>query len=90
MGIITAVFVIVLVGIVCDTIAKIATGGSRAKAFKTLQAEIDELRAALAEAEGALNGQATQIEEMQQRLDFAERLLAQARQKPAIGAGPHH
>ena len=43
--------------------------------------------AALEDAQSTLASQAGQIAELQERVDFAERLLAQARDRAALGAG---
>ena len=39
------------------------------------------------DAQTTLTNQSTQLAELQERLDFAERLLAQARDRSALGAG---
>jgi hypothetical protein len=41
----------------------------------------------LEEAESSLAHQSTQIAELQERLDFTERLLAQGRDRSAVGPG---
>jgi len=41
----------------------------------------------LEDAENSLAQQTTQLAELQERLDFAERLLAQARDRTALGPG---
>jgi len=43
--------------------------------------------AALDEAENSLAQQSSQIAELQERVDFAERLLAQGRDRTALGPG---
>ena len=52
-----------------------------------VQQEMEEQAAALEDARTALATQASQIAELEERLDFAERLLAQARDRPPLGAG---
>jgi hypothetical protein len=84
MGFLEFVFGLIFIGIVGDTVVKVAGAKRQSKAITALESEVDELRNALADAENAVNGHATQLAEIQERLDFAERLLAQQRQKPAL------
>jgi hypothetical protein len=51
---------------------------------RALRDEVEQLRAEL----DALQGRFGQVDEMQERLDFAERLLAQARVKGALPGAP--
>lgn len=94
MSFLTGLFIILLVGITGDIIVKLTKGAQGSKQVAKLQAELDELRlqlqdqaGALADAEATLEGQASQIEALHERLDFAERLLAQVKQRPALGGG---
>jgi hypothetical protein len=86
------IFLIIMVGILADTIVKIVKhrGGS-----PQLRAELEELRRQLddqanrlTDAQTILAGQDAQLQEMQERLDFAERILTQGRDRPGLGAGP--
>ena len=57
-------------------------GGNRADESEVaeLRGEVSELRAELDETRSRLN----QLDELQERVDFAERMLAQARDKAAL------
>ena len=52
-------------------------------ALRALQHEVDDLRAEL----DAMRGRLQDVDEMQGRLDFAERVLAQVREKPVLPGG---
>ena len=52
-----------------------------------LKQQMEENAAALEEAHRTLDDQATQLAELQERVDFAERLLAQARDRASLGTG---
>jgi hypothetical protein len=52
-----------------------------------LQEQLDQHAAALEEIESSLASQSPQFAELQERLDFAERLLAQRRDPAALGPG---
>lgn len=89
------IFGIIFIGIVADTVTKVAKGRGGSKELKVLQAQVDELQrqadeqaAQLADTDAELGSYAAQLEEMQQRLDFAERLLAQTRHQPQIPGPP--
>jgi len=51
------------------------------------QSEVAELRKLLEEQRAALESQSAQLAELQERVDFAERLLAQVRDRAALGKG---
>lgn len=74
--------------VVAVMIAK-AIGGRGAVRSELAQfkQELERHAAALQDAETTLADQATQVAELQERVDFAERLLAQARDRRALGAG---
>ena len=82
-------FYLLLAAIVGNTIYKVVqalTGASKTR--PALRAELEEMRQQLrnqttdlADAHAALANQDAQLQELQERVDFAERLLAQ-------GAGP--
>lgn len=54
-----------------------------------LRDELDQQAAALEDAQQVLASQNTQLAEIQERLDFAERMLAQTRDRPALRPGDH-
>jgi uncharacterized protein YycO len=61
-------------------------GASRSELAQIKQ-QLEQDAAALEDAQTTLANQSTQLLELQERLDFAERLLAQARDRSALGAG---
>ena len=81
--------------IACATVLMIvkmiaaATMGHRpsSPALAELQEQSDQLTAARDETRATLGAQSAQIAELQERLDFAERLLTQARNRAALGPG---
>ena len=56
----------------------------RKVAPNSLQAQVDEQTAALEEAEAKLALQAKQLADLEERMDFTERMLAQARDKQRL------
>ena len=61
-------------------------GASRSE-MAQLNEQLEQHAAALEDAETGLASQLTQLAEIQERLDFAERLLAQGRDRTALGPG---
>jgi hypothetical protein len=61
---------------------RIAGGSAGSKEVEALRDEVAQLRAELDD----LHGRVAPIDEIQNRLDFAERLLAQAREKGLLPA----
>lgn len=61
-------------------------GGTRSE-LGQLKEQLEQHAAALEEAESSLTHQSNQIAELQERLDFTERLLAQGRDRNAVGPG---
>jgi uncharacterized protein YycO len=61
-------------------------GASRSELAQITQ-RLEQDAAALEDAQTTLAHQSTQLAELQERVDFAERLLAQARDRSALGAG---
>jgi hypothetical protein len=82
MSLFNGLFVIVLAGIISETVVKIvrARMGSRGGAR-----EIEDLKAQLEQAQAAIASQGEQIMELQERTDFMERLLAQSKERPGLG-----
>jgi hypothetical protein len=54
-----------------------------------LREQVEQHAAALEDAEATLAQQASQLAELQERLDFTERLLAQGKDRSALGPGEH-
>jgi len=65
---------------------RIARGGSGAAVEREVLAMREELDQLRAEVEG-VHGRLAQVDEIQERLDFAERLLAQVKDKGALPPG---
>ena len=66
-----------------------AIAGRRASRSELVQIKqrLEQHAAALEDAQTTLTNQSTQLAELQERLDFAERLLVQARDRSALEAG---
>ena len=65
---------------------RIAGGAGGAREIETLRDEVAQLRA---EMEG-VQGRLSDVDEIQNRLDFAERLLAQARERGLLNPPKEH
>ncbi len=50
-----------------------------------MQQQLEQQAAALEDAQATLANQSTQVAELHERVDFAERVLAQVRDRPAVG-----
>jgi len=81
-------------GMMATTIVMVARTIAGAIARRGSQGDLGQLReqveqhaAALEYAENTLAQQANQLAELQERLDFTERLLAQGKDRPALGPG---
>ena len=74
--------------LVTRTIAGAITGrrGSRAE-LADIREQLDQQAAEIEDARAIIADQAAQLGEFQERLDFAERLLAQGRDRPELGPG---
>ena len=87
-----AIVIIMLAGIGYAAVEKIAKAmgrrGASASDFAELKEHLEQTADALEETRASLANQATQVVELQERVDFAERSLTQARNRPALGAGP--
>ena len=80
------VFLLAL-GIVASTIVLITKVIAGAIAGRGARADLTQVKERLEEAETSLANQSVQLAELQERLDFAERLLAQARDRSALKPG---
>ncbi len=88
MSIITAVFIVALAGIGAGTLTEIAKAIARrggARDVADLSVLVKQQAAELEEARAMLASQGSQLAELQERMDFAERLLAQVRERKALG-----
>ena len=65
---------------------RIAGGGAGSKEVEALRDEVAQLRAEVDQ----LHDRVAPVDEIQNRLDFTERLLAQARERGALNAPKEH
>lgn len=94
MNVLIALFILAVTGIVADTIVKVAKARAGGSMGKALRGELDELNqqlqdqsAALTDAQATIAAQAESIQELHERVDFAERILTQVREKGVLGRG---
>ena len=74
--------------LVARTIAGAISGRRSARSdLAHLAEQLDDHAAALEDAQNSLANQSAQIAELQERLDFAERVLAQGRDRPGLRPG---
>lgn len=92
MDVLTALMIIGVVTVVGETVIRVAR--ARAGGAPRLQADLDQLQqrlddqaSALAEVQSHVVGQEAQFRELQDRVDFAERVLTQAQERSALGPG---
>jgi chromosome segregation ATPase len=87
----TGLFVVILAGMgisaLTEVIKAFARRGRSAPGLAELKAQLEQHATALEEAQTALADQDAQLTELQERLDFAERLLTQARERGALEPG---
>jgi Tfp pilus assembly protein FimV len=65
----------------------IAGRGASRSELAQIKERLEQQVAVLEDAQITLADQSTQLAELQERVDFAERLLAQARDRSALGPG---
>ncbi len=65
----------------------IAGRGTSRSELAQIKERLEQYATALEDAQTSLANQSTQLAELQERIDFAERLLAQARDRSALGPG---
>jgi len=65
----------------------IAGRGTSRSELAQIKERLEQYVTALEDAQTSLANQSTQLAELQERIDFAERLLAQARDRSALGPG---
>ena len=84
------VVIVAVAGIAGSTIAQIVKAivgrGASSAELTSIKQQLDQCVAALEDAQNTLATQTTQVAELQERLDFAERLLTQARDRSALGS----
>ena len=83
MGIFTAMFGIVLIGVLGDTIGKVI----KARGAGPSPRQLADLRQQLEDQAAILEHQSQQILELQERSDFMERLVAKTREGTALHPG---
>jgi hypothetical protein len=72
---------------IVKTIAAATVGRSASADMKRLLDQSEQYGAIIEETQATLAHQAAQLAELQERVDFAERMLAQSRVQPSIGPG---
>lgn len=91
MTFLTGMFVVILAGMALGAIAEISKAIVRRTAappeLARIKEQLEQVTAALEEAQHALANQSGEIAELQERVDFAERLLTQVRERAALNAG---
>ena len=92
MDVLTALMIIGVATVAGETVIRVAKaragGATRLQAhLDQLQQQFDDQSSALAEVQSHFAGQEVQFRELQDRLDFAERLLTQAQDRSALSAG---
>ena len=92
MDVLTVLMIIGVATVAGETVIRVAK--TRAGGATRLQAHLDQLQqqcddqaSALAEVQSHSAGQDAQFRELQDRVDFAERLLTQAQDRSALGPG---
>jgi uncharacterized membrane-anchored protein YhcB (DUF1043 family) len=92
MDVLTTLMIIGVATVAGETVIRVARakagGATRLQAhLDQLQQQFDDQSSALTEAQSHLAGQEVQFRELQDRLDFAERLLTQAQDRSALSPG---
>lgn len=93
MGILTGVFMIIVLSIAGDTIVKIVRArGKREDVAMTeiprLEAQLREQATALEDTRAVVGRQSEHIDELYERIEFTERLLAQVRERRELPGRP--
>lgn len=92
MDVLTTLMIIGVATVAGETVIRVvkarAGGASRLQAhFDQLQQQFDDQTSTLTEVQSHVAGQEVQFRELQDRLDFAERLLTQAQDRSALSPG---
>jgi len=90
--VLTALMIIGVATVAGETVIRVAKaragGAPRLQGhLDQLQHQIDDQASAVAEVQSHVAGQEAQFRELQDRVDFAERLLAQAQNRSALSPG---
>jgi hypothetical protein len=92
MDVLTTLMIIGVATVAGETVIRVAK--ARAGGATRLQTHVDQLQqqsddqaSALAEVQSHLAGQEAQFRELQERLDFAERLLTQPQERSVLSPG---
>ncbi len=88
-------FISTIAALATITIARSVRGASRGRTASRLQVaplteQLDQHEAALENVEASMERQLSQLSELQERLDFAERLLFQYRDHGTLEPGEPH
>jgi uncharacterized membrane-anchored protein YhcB (DUF1043 family) len=92
MDVLTTLMIIGLATVAGETVTRLAKARAGAAAqvqprLDQLQQQLDDQASALSEVQSHLAGQEDHVRELQERLDFAERLLTQAQERSGLGPG---
>lgn len=92
MDVLTTLMIIGVATVAGEAVIRVARaragGATRLQAhLDQLQQRVDDQASTLAEVGSHVAGQEAQFRELQDRLDFAERLLTQAQDRSALGPG---
>ena len=92
MDVLTTLMIIGVATVAGETVIRVAR--ARARGAPQVQAHLDQLQhqlddqaSALTEVQSHLAGQEDHVRELQDRLDFAERLLTRAQERSTLGPG---
>jgi hypothetical protein len=89
--VLAGLFLLALAGIVADTVTKVVKSRSGAPIIRAqleeLTQQVQDQAALLADANAMIASQAESIQELHERVDFAERILTQVRERGTLGRG---
>lgn len=91
MEVLAGLFILALAGIAADTVTKVVKSRGNAPLLRAqldeLQQQVHDQAASLADANAVIIEQGESIQELHERVDFAERILTQARESGQLGRG---
>ncbi|HXI20913.1 MAG TPA: hypothetical protein VNH46_07510 [Gemmatimonadales bacterium] len=87
MGLFTGIFAIIMAGIVADTLVKLVKARGGGSDARQLRAEVRQLSQVMEDQGAALADAHAQLQELSERVEFAERLLTRERDRPGLGPG---